>query len=82
MKLSCPVHGTEMEVRGKGAYCSACQSDYRYRAICATCGAELERLQACGASNWFCNQCNELKSKSTVNGAWVRSNDNTDHGLS
>jgi hypothetical protein len=66
MERLCPIHQTPLEPNGKLWHCEACQGDYRVRGTCNTCGAELERLQACGASNWFCNQCNELKSKSAV----------------
>ncbi|TOF43917.1 DNA ligase, partial [Vibrio parahaemolyticus] len=43
-----------------------CESDFKKVGFCPDCGAELEKLQACGAANYFCNTCNELKSKSRV----------------
>lgn len=34
--------------------------------LCNTCGKPVEVLKACGAVNFFCHHCNELKSKSAV----------------
>lgn len=66
MERRCPEHDTPLESTGKHWHCDQCAADYRVRGRCATCGAELERVAACGATNWFCNTCNELKSKATV----------------
>jgi predicted amidophosphoribosyltransferase len=72
MEKNCPTHGTPLEARGRLWHCQACQADYRLRGLCGQCGAELERLAACGASNWFCNHCNELKSRSSIRTELVR----------
>ena len=66
MEKLCPRDGSVLESKHKQWHCPSCQTDYRVRGMCADCGAELERIAACGASNWFCNHCNELKSKSRV----------------
>ncbi|GAA5174366.1 zinc ribbon domain-containing protein [Niveibacterium umoris] len=66
MERLCPVHATPMESRGKLWHCETCAANYRVRGECADCGSELEKIAACGASNWWCNRCNELKSKSKV----------------
>lgn len=66
MERLCPACNTVLEYQVDHWHCSQCRTDYRLRGLCNTCGAELERLAACGASNWFCPQCNELKSKSAV----------------
>jgi hypothetical protein len=66
MPLNCPVHAIPLTSRGRYLHCEACQSDYRLAGTCLQCGAELEHLQACGSSSWFCNSCNQLKSKSAV----------------
>ncbi|MDR3428366.1 MULTISPECIES: zinc-ribbon domain-containing protein [Silvimonas] len=34
--------------------------------LCPDCGKPLEVLIACGARDYFCNSCNELKSKTRV----------------
>ncbi|GGP27432.1 YfgJ family double zinc ribbon protein [Silvimonas amylolytica] len=34
--------------------------------LCPDCGKPLEELVACGARDYFCNSCNELKSKTRV----------------
>ena len=66
MERLCPVHGIPLEPSGKQWRCASCCVDYRVRGLCGECGAELERLAACGASNWWCGACNELKSKDAV----------------
>ncbi|CAH0524881.1 zinc ribbon domain-containing protein [Vibrio hippocampi] len=61
----CPVCANELD--WDGSYlCRQCDKHYQKKADCPDCGAELEKLQACGAANYFCNSCNELKSKSRL----------------
>jgi predicted amidophosphoribosyltransferase len=59
----CPSCDKELEW-DNGYVCSDCNKSYKKRAFCPDCEAELEKLQACGAASYFCNTCNELKSKS------------------
>lgn len=66
MQRFCPACNVPLEYKADHWHCGACQKDWRLRGLCNTCGSELERLAACGASNWFCPHCNELKSKSAV----------------
>lgn len=47
-------------------HCTQCDEHFKKVGFCPDCGAELEKLQACGAANYFCHHCNELKSKSRV----------------
>ena len=37
--------------------------------LCPDCGKPIEVLKACGATNYFCNHCNELKSSKRVDAA-------------
>ncbi|AGH80668.1 hypothetical protein PCNPT3_03630 [Psychromonas sp. CNPT3] len=46
--------------------CQYCQVNFKLQIDCQDCGDELERLQACGAVNFWCHKCNELKSKKTA----------------
>ncbi|MBW8190859.1 zinc ribbon domain-containing protein [Neiella marina] len=46
--------------------CEECNAQYQAQAVCDVCGDPLSILKACGAVDYFCNHCNELKSKSTV----------------
>ncbi|BCL75041.1 hypothetical protein JHS3_07770 [Jeongeupia sp. HS-3] len=34
--------------------------------LCPDCGKPLDILKACGATSYFCNHCNELKSSQRV----------------
>ncbi|MBS4687591.1 zinc ribbon domain-containing protein [Aeromonas sobria] len=64
--LLCPSCQAELDARSKEQTCGQCQAHVRVTAICPTCQQELERLQACGAVDYFCNHCNSLVSKRTV----------------
>ncbi|USD65805.1 zinc ribbon domain-containing protein [Vibrio sp. SCSIO 43136] len=63
---NCPVCEKTLEWGGSHYVCSDCEQGYKKVGFCPACDAELEKLQACGAANYFCNTCNELKSKSTI----------------
>ena len=62
----CPDCRSELSWKDGQYYCDNCQHPVKKRAFCPDCDAELEKLQACGAASYFCNSCNELKSKSRV----------------
>ena len=59
----CPECGNEMEWDNGEFVCATCNDRYKKILFCPTCEAELEKLASCGAANYFCNSCNELKSK-------------------
>ncbi|EOU2464353.1 zinc ribbon domain-containing protein [Vibrio navarrensis] len=61
----CPQCQNELQWNGQ-YHCQHCEQDFKKVGFCPECTAELEKLQACGAANYFCNTCNELKSKSRV----------------
>lgn len=67
MEINCPKCNEELVRSGElKRHCDACDSDFTLHVTCNECGDELERLKACGAVNFWCNQCNELKSKSSA----------------
>jgi len=67
MELTCPKCNNELQRSGElKRHCGACNSDFKLHVACNECGAELERLKACGAVNFWCNECNELKGKSSA----------------
>lgn len=67
MELECPkcahalIRSGELKRR-----CESCQGDFKLHIACNECGDEIERLKACGAVSFWCNNCNELKSKSSA----------------
>ncbi|CAH8202588.1 MULTISPECIES: zinc ribbon domain-containing protein [Vibrio] len=61
----CPCCTKPLEWDGR-YHCSECDKHFNKIGFCPSCESELEKLQACGAANYFCNQCNELKSKSKI----------------
>lgn len=62
---TCPVCGAEMNKNNRTGdyYCETCEKTFVKRANCDKCGNEAELLASCGAAQFFCNHCNELKSK-------------------
>lgn len=67
MQLNCPKCEAELTRSGElKRHCEACDSNFELHVACNECGDQLERLKACGAVNFWCNNCNELKSKSTA----------------
>lgn len=77
MQTDCPVHATPMTPTlptprdGELWHCASCQCDYRPLRLCDLCGNELQHLQACGASDWFCNHCDLLRSRASLMAQWV-----------
>jgi hypothetical protein len=58
---------SEELIYDKGSYiCKECSKTFKAEYYCDKCESEVEKLQACGATNFFCNSCNELKSKSKI----------------
>jgi len=67
--LTCPICSQEIEhtVAQKKTYqCEGCDHELQLQIDCDKCGDKLTRLQACGATNLWCDGCNELKSKSSA----------------
>ena len=67
MQLLCTDCQSELQRSGELKYhCVDCDSDFIVHVDCADCHQPLQRLKACGAVSFWCEQCNELKSKSTA----------------
>jgi hypothetical protein len=65
MQLHCPNCQSELTRSGESMrHCEHCHSDFLLNISCPQCEQPLARLKACGAVNFWCNECNELKSKS------------------
>ncbi|KMV31261.1 DNA ligase [Photobacterium swingsii] len=62
----CPCCHSELAWQANQYRCETCQTTLIKQAFCPDCDTELEKLQACGSASYFCNSCNELKSKSRV----------------
>ncbi|MCG3866062.1 MULTISPECIES: zinc ribbon domain-containing protein [unclassified Photobacterium] len=62
----CPQCSSILNWKNQGYFCDFCQQDVEKQVFCPDCNEQLEKIQACGAANYFCNHCNELKSKSRV----------------
>lgn len=67
MELNCPKCEHELSRSGElKRHCESCNSDFKLHIACNECGDEIERLKACGAVSFWCNNCNEMKSKSSA----------------
>jgi len=67
MQQLCPQCQTTLERSGDSKrYCTSCDKNFVITIKCNKCGDALKRLKACGAVNFWCDQCNELKSKSSA----------------
>ena len=67
MDLQCLKCDAELERSGElQRYCGSCGANFEIEISCNKCGDQLQRLKACGAVNFWCDKCNELKSKSTA----------------
>jgi len=63
----CPICNIELERSGElKRHCNKCHTDFNIEITCRECGDVLQRLKACGAVSFWCEKCNEQKSKSTA----------------
>ncbi|MFG0833294.1 zinc ribbon domain-containing protein [Aeromonas bivalvium] len=62
----CPLCAAALDPRHGEQRCPGCHAELRFEASCPDCGAPLERLQACGAVDYFCQGCSSLISKRRV----------------
>ena len=69
-KNLCPECGNALIWTKEGYQCEFCHTHWQKLALCPDCHQPLEKLQACGAANYWCHQCNELKSKSSIEIKW------------
>ncbi|WP_432453881.1 MULTISPECIES: zinc ribbon domain-containing protein [unclassified Agarivorans] len=65
-EIACPECDGELIPEHEHWLCVACHHRYLQRVHCDKCDAELEILKACGAVDYFCKHCNELKSKKAM----------------
>ncbi|MCG7498613.1 zinc ribbon domain-containing protein [Vibrio sp. Of7-15] len=63
---TCPSCESELRWQQDHYHCDFCQVEFKKIAFCPDCDKVLDKLQACGSASYFCNECNELKSKSRV----------------
>lgn len=62
--IECPsCHQDGLDPKHDQPACQMCQAVFHIHRLCPTCQQELEKLQACGAVDFFCNHCNTLISK-------------------
>ncbi|WP_168198245.1 YfgJ family double zinc ribbon protein [Crassaminicella thermophila] len=70
--MECPLCGESMNGRGSKYYCDKCDLYYRVKFICEKCGNEPEEISSCGAVNYFCDTCKELKSRKQMKKEFIK----------
>lgn len=66
-QLLCPNCAQPLQRSGEQLrHCRQCDVTFKLMIRCAQCNDELQRLKACGSVSFWCNCCNELKSKSSA----------------
>lgn len=65
--LCCPHCQQALERCGElKRRCTHCDVHFDIKIDCNKCGEPIQRLKACGAVSFWCDKCNELKSKSSA----------------
>jgi RecJ-like exonuclease len=66
LTFTCPECQGELLQVASLWHCEHCHGQFIQTPHCDQCGSVLDVLKACGAVDYFCNQCNEMKSKRLV----------------
>ncbi|WP_108651724.1 zinc ribbon domain-containing protein [Dongshaea marina] len=66
-QLTCPAcQHPGIGIRSETPSCQHCGQAFLLQTNCPECQQPLERLKACGAVDFFCNQCRKMVSKQQV----------------
>lgn len=67
MEFQCPDCEASLVKTAKDKFrCESCKTGFNMIISCNKCSDELEVLEGCGAVNFWCHKCNELKSKKSA----------------
>ena len=67
MDALCPhCHRAMLWKQGNTFYCEGCRKAYQQIALCPDCNKPLEKMQACGAVDYFCQHGHGLISKKRI----------------
>jgi len=64
--MNCPDCSGTLEGQGLKRTCPECKRIFEMEYHCEVCGEAPEKIASCGSVSWFCNSCNELKSRSSM----------------
>ncbi len=70
--MICPECSSELEGRGSHYKCGSCGQKWIVTFTCEVCGELPQVLASCGAVSFFCNTCNSLKSRESMNKEFVK----------
>lgn len=77
--LHCPACSGRLAAGAEYYRCEDCARQFERKMSCNVCGDPITPLKACGAVDYFCHRCNELKSKSALVSRWVEIPQTTTH---
>jgi predicted amidophosphoribosyltransferase len=66
MNELCPQCQQTLQWQNGSFFCAACQQLYQQQAHCPDCQSELQKLTACGAVDYFCQNGHGMVSKKRV----------------
>lgn len=77
--LHCPACSGRLVADADHYRCEDCARLFEQQMSCDVCGDPIAPIKACGAVDYFCNRCNELKSKSKLVSRWIPLRQTVDH---
>lgn len=66
MDALCPACGQPMSWVSGHFHCDTCDTDYQQTALCPDCQQPLQKLKACGAVDYFCQNGHGMISKKRI----------------
>lgn len=70
--MECPKCNETLKGRKYLYTCESCETEYEVNFKCEVCGSEPEVLASCGAVSFYCNSCNNMKSRTTMNKEFIK----------
>ncbi len=65
--MKCPECTGQLEGKGSHYTCSGCGKKWKITFTCEVCGNLPKVASGCGAISFFCETCNTLKSRESMN---------------
>ena len=70
--MKCPDCGGNLAGRGSRYQCESCGAKWKVRFTCEVCKNPPKVAASCGAVSFFCETCNKLKSRESMDKDFVR----------
>ncbi len=70
--MNCPECSGDLEGKGSHYTCSSCKTRWKVTFTCEVCKNLPSVLAGCGAVSFFCDTCNSLKSRESMDKDFVK----------